>query len=68
MISISSLVVRGENKATRKAIPKRASRPNRTSVHKLLGVPLPVTGITPGVVIMIAVAGTTVTAGSVAAG
>jgi len=51
-------VVRGENSATRKAIPNKASNPNNTSVHIPVGASPPVTGITPGVPSTITVAGT----------
>jgi len=64
-LSICSCVVRGENSATRKAIPNRASNPNKTIVHTPV-LSVPVTGITPGVTTTTTVGGTTVIAGTVA--
>jgi hypothetical protein len=63
-LSIWSWVVRGENSATRKAIPSNPSNPNKTSVHIPVGASPPVTGITSGVPsTTTTVGGTTVTAG-----
>jgi hypothetical protein len=55
--------VRGEKSATRKAIPNRPNKPNKTSIQILVGASPPVTGITPGVVTTTTVGGTRVTSG-----
>jgi hypothetical protein len=56
--------VRGEKSATKKAIPNKASNPNKTSVQ-IPGLSAPVTGTTPGVPTTTTVWATTVTAGGI---
>ena len=66
-LSMCSCVVRGENSATRKAMPNKASNPNKTRVQIPAGASPPVTGMTSGVPsTTTTVGGTRVTAGGTA--